>query len=414
MESDSTSVTPSTDLSANCVGRVQGLLDSTPLLWHVAVQDTAYLQLDDVVVTVRDVPGRGSVTTSGIVTDVSARHEGASFGSDVFLISDGILPAAVQEVAEVTTTRVDPELYVPPRPGETVRRATGAERARALYFDQMEHRIPAGSGRDGETIYINTEFVDGTRGAHISISGISGVATKTSFALFLLHAIFRGDALRNSHNAKALVFSVKGEDLLFLDQPNRRLSGPDGDAIREDYARLGLPAEPFASAAFYAPPTPGDRTGRPNVTGRTSGVTAFWWTLQEFCARQYLPYVFADAEDDRQQYTMVVNNVTSRLAREVQPAGEDGAVAIDGAVCRTYSDLVDQIADLVTDDATMAYWAGNGIGIGTINAFLRRLRSSQRALNDLIRGDLPDPSGTSGPPARSEAGKSPPTVSKSP
>ncbi len=92
MESDSTSVTPSTDLSANCVGRVQGLLDSTPLLWHVAVQDTAYLQLDDVVVTVRDVPGRGSVTTSGIVTDVSARHEGASFGSDVFLISDGILP----------------------------------------------------------------------------------------------------------------------------------------------------------------------------------------------------------------------------------------------------------------------------------------------------------------------------------
>jgi hypothetical protein len=396
MKNDSTPDTPSTDLSANYVGRVQGLLDSTPLLWHVAVQEGAYLQLDDVVVTVRDVPGRGPVTTSGIITEVSARHEGASFGSDVFLIADGVLPAAVQEVAEVTTTRVDPEVYVPPRPGETVRRATGAERASALYFDQMEHRIPAGSGRDGETIYINTEFVDGTRGAHISISGISGVATKTSFALFLLHAIFRGDALRNSHNAKALIFSVKGEDLLFLDQPNRRLSGPDGDAIRADYARLGLPAEPFASTAFYAPPTPGDRTGRPNVTGRTSGVTAFWWTLQEFCGRQYLPYVFADAEDDRQQYTMVVNNVTSRLAREVQPAGEDGAVAIDGAICRTYGDLVDQIAELVTDDVTMAHWAGNGIGIGTINAFLRRLRSSQRALNDLIRGDLPDPSGTSG------------------
>ncbi|HEX4062233.1 MAG TPA: ATP-binding protein, partial [Streptosporangiaceae bacterium] len=222
MKNDSTPDTPSTDLSANYVGRVQGLLDSTPLLWHVAVQEGAYLQLDDVVVTVRDVPGRGPVTTSGIITEVSARHEGASFGSDVFLIADGVLPAAVQEVAEVTTTRVDPEVYVPPRPGETVRRATGAERASALYFDQMEHRIPAGSGRDGETIYINTEFVDGTRGAHISISGISGVATKTSFALFLLHAIFRGDALRNSHNAKALVFSVKGEDLLFLDQPNRR------------------------------------------------------------------------------------------------------------------------------------------------------------------------------------------------
>ena len=380
----------------NAVGRVQGLLDSTPLLWHVAVQNGSYLQLDDIVVTVRDVPGRGLVTTSGIVTEVSARHEGASFGSDVFLISDGVLPAAVQEVAEVTTTRVEPEFYVPPRPGEIVRRAAGDERAQALYFDRMDRKVAVGAGRDGAIVYVNMDFIDGSRGAHVSISGISGVATKTSFALFLLHAMFRGDALRDPHNAKALIFSVKGEDLLFLDRPNRRLADPDGDALRGGYARLGLPAEPFTSVTFYAPPTPGDRTGRPYVTGRTSGVTAFWWTLQEFCARQLLPYVFADAEDDRQQYTMVVNNVTSRLAREAQPAGDDGAVLIEGVTCRTYGDFVDRITDLLTDDATMAQWAGGAIGAGTVNAFLRRLRSSQRALTGLIRGDLPDPSGTHG------------------
>lgn len=378
------------------VGRVQGLQDSTPLLWHVAVQDGAYLQLDDVVVTARDVPGRGVVITSGIVTEVRARHEGVSFGSDVFLVADGVMPGAVQEVAEVTTTRVEPEFYVPPRPGEHVRRATGEERDQALYFDRMERKVPVGSGRDGETVYVNMDFVDGTRGAHVSISGISGVATKTSFALFLLHAMFRGEAMREPHNAKALVFSVKGEDLLFLDQRNQRLAGPDADALRLAYARLGLPAEPFTSTAFYAPPVPGDRTARPNVTGRTSGVTAFWWTLREFCARQLLPYVFADAEDDRQQYTMVVQNVTSRLVREAQPAGEDGAVLVDGTTCRAYGDLIDKLSDLLTDDATMATWAGNAIGIGTINAFLRRLRSSQRALSDLVRGDLPDPSGTSG------------------
>jgi uncharacterized protein len=377
MEPGAAPMTVQAEEPGNSVGRVQGLLDSTPLLWYVAVQDGAYLQLDDVVVTVREVPGRGLVTTSGIVTEVCARHEGASFGSDVFLISEGVLPAAVQEVAEVTTTRVEPEFYVPPRPGEAVRRAVGGERAHALYFDQMDRKVPVGAGRDGETVYVNMDFVDGTRGAHISISGISGVATKTSFALFLLHAMFRGDVLRDAHNAKALIFSVKGEDLLFLDQPNRRLAGPDGDALRGDYARLGLPAEPFRSTAFYAPPT-------------------FWWTLQEFCGRQLLPYVFADAEDDRQQYTMVVNNVTSRLAREAQPAGEDGAVLIDGVICRTYGNFVDRITELVTDDTTMIQWAGNAIGAGTINAFLRRLRSSQRALTDLIRGDLPDPSGTSG------------------
>jgi hypothetical protein len=268
---------------------VQGLLDSTPLLWHVAVQNGSYLQLDDIVVTARDVPGQGLVTTSGIVTEVSARHEGASFGSDVFLISDGVLPAAVQEVAEVTTTRVEPEFYVPPSPGEIVRRAAGDERAQALYFDQMDRKVAVGAGRDGATVYVNMDFIDGSRGAHVSISGISGVATKTSFALFLLHAMFRGDALRDPHNAKALIFSVKGEDLLFLNRPNRRLADPDGDALRGSYARLGLPAEPFTSVAFYAPPTPGDRTGRPHLTGRTTGVTAFWWTLPGSCSRTCSP-----------------------------------------------------------------------------------------------------------------------------
>ena len=54
---------------------------------------------------------------------------------------------------------------------------------------------------------------------------------------------------------------------------------------RDEYARLGLAAEPFSSVSFYAPPTPGDLTGRPNVTGRTSGVSAFWWTIAEFCSQ---------------------------------------------------------------------------------------------------------------------------------
>jgi len=373
------------------VGRVQGLQDSTPLLWHVAITPDAYLQLDDVVVTTRTVPGEAPVTTAGIVTEVRARHEGVSFGSDVFLVASGVLPGAVQEVAEIVTTRVDPERFVPPRPGELVRRATGAERDQALCFDRMDRKVAVGTGRDGETVYVNLDFIDGTRGGHVSISGISGVATKTSFALFLLHSLFRGGALPNPHNAKALVFSVKGEDLLHLDQGNRRLGGPDGDALRAEYARLNLPAQAFTSVAFYAPPVPGDGGGRPNVTSRAHGVTGFWWTLHEFCARQLLPYVFADAEDDRQQYTMVVHNVTSQLAREATASGTDGAVVVDGTPCRTYGELIDKIANLVLDDSTAPDWAGRAVGVGTVNAFLRRLRSSQRALSGIVRGDLSDP-----------------------
>ena len=78
---------------AGMVGRVAGTEDSTPLQFAVALDEDSYLQLDDVVVTLRQIPGVGPVLTSGIVTQVRARHEGASFGSDVFLISDGVLPA---------------------------------------------------------------------------------------------------------------------------------------------------------------------------------------------------------------------------------------------------------------------------------------------------------------------------------
>src|SRR5919197_946136 len=94
------------------VGRVLGTADATPLQFWVAVSPGAYLQLDDVVVTERELPDQPPVTIAGVVTAVRARHEGAQFDSDVFAIAEGTLPAQVQEAAEITTTRVEPEVYV--------------------------------------------------------------------------------------------------------------------------------------------------------------------------------------------------------------------------------------------------------------------------------------------------------------
>ncbi|HEX2419210.1 MAG TPA: ATP-binding protein [Micromonosporaceae bacterium] len=368
------------------VGRVLGTADATPLTFWVAVEQGRYLQLDDVVVTRRQLPDGTDVAISGVVTAVRARHEGAQFDSDVFLIAEGTLPAEVQEAAEITTTRVEPEVYVPPRPGEVVHRATDLERAVALYFDRMERQVPIGIGRDGEPIYVNADFLDGTRGAHVSISGISGVATKTSFATWLLYSLFRSPALgAEAVNTKALIFNVKGEDLLLLDHDNTRLN----DQTRLAYQRLGLPAEAFKSVAVYAPPRVGDRDATPDVASRTTGVDPFYWTLLEFCDQKLLPFVFADADDERQQYTMVVHQVTAKLAREAMPA-DGGAVLLDGEIIRDYPRLVEFLEDRLTDDETRSAWTGSAVGLGTANAFLRRLSSSRRDLTRLIRGDLPE------------------------
>jgi DNA helicase HerA-like ATPase len=366
-------------------GRVLGTEDSTPLEFWVAVASGSVLQLDDVVALERALPEGELLRIYGVVTQVRARHEGAHFDSDVFLIEEGVLPAEVSESAQVLATRFEPEVFVPPLPGTPVRRAVGAERSEALFFDGMERRLPAGLSRDDEPLYLNLDFLDGTRGAHVNISGISGVATKTSFALFLLYSIFTGGALKNALNAKALVFSVKGEDLLFLDHANRRLD----EDLRAAYATLGLTAAPFASVGFFAPPTPDDLTGRPHVVGRTSGVSAFWWTLAEFCAGELLPYVFADAEDERNQYTMVIHQVAARLRREAVATGQDGAVTLEGRLLRTYDDLIEVLSERLTDEDARRDWAGPVTGTGTVNAFLRRLRSSLKPLRSIVRGDLP-------------------------
>ncbi|MGH8909874.1 MAG: ATP-binding protein [Egibacteraceae bacterium] len=368
------------------VGRVIGTEDATPLEFWVAVGPGEFLQLDDVVALERTPPGRGPVRIYGMVSQVRARHEGARFDSDVFLIADGLLPAEVCEAAQVMATRFEPEVFVPPLPGCPVRRAVGDERDAALYFDGMRQRLAAGLSRDDEPFYLNLEFLDGTRGAHVNISGVSGVATKTTYATFLLYSLFTSGVLgADALNTKALIFNVKGEDLLFLDHPNARLD----EEQRARYAALGLDPGPFPSVAVYAPPKRGARTAAPDVASRAEGVTSFFWTLAEFCAADLLPFLFADAEDDRQQYTIVVGNVMARL-REAE-ALADGGVRIEGRELRTFGELVELVCDRVSDEDDRWRWAGRAVGQGTANAFVRRLQASVRHIEQLIRADVAEP-----------------------
>jgi DNA helicase HerA-like ATPase len=368
------------------VGRVIGTEPATPLEFWVGVAPGSFLQLDDVVVVDRALPDGSRVRISGVVSQVRALHEGARLDSDVFLVADGVLPAQVSEAAFVQAMRFEPEVFVPPLPGQEVRKAQGAERDEALLFDQMRSRLPAGLSRDDEPFYLNLEFLDGTRGAHVNISGVSGVATKTSYASFLLYSMFHSGVLGpEAANTKALIFNVKGEDLLFLDHPNTELR----DDAPARYARLGLPAGPFGSVAFFAPPVRDDPNASPDVASRPRDVTSFFWTLRQFCDDELLPFLFADAQDDRQQYTMVVHNVTARLKHEAKPL-DDGMVEVDGIVLRTFDDLVELIGDKVDIDGP-DQWGGRAIGAGTINAFLRRLHGARPHLRTLIRADVPRP-----------------------
>ena len=387
------------------VGRVIASEHSTTQEFRVVLNDDSYLQLDDMVMLETEVPGAGTIRTYGVVTESEGFYEGAAFESDTFRIAgEGILPAAKMRSARVAVTRVDPELWVAPDPGAEVYRAAGGERDKALYKDEMERPLPVGIGKDGEPVYADLDFFDGRKGGHMSISGISGVATKTSYALFFLRMLTAHPEIlgEGAANLRVLVFNVKGEDLLWLDHPNRRL---DDESV-EEWNRLGVEPDPFRSVRFWAPPRP--RSGDvvlPHTGGRQEGVDAFAWTPREFIEEGLLSFLFTDASDYRNQVAFVEERVRSQLLRwAVDVAGEAGAVVLrppppggrKGApqvapepgerVIRTLSDLVealDEYLDPLDGEPDQA-WSGR-VQSGTISAFMRRLHAASHRLGHLIR-----------------------------
>jgi uncharacterized protein len=373
------------------VGFLLGTEDSTPLAFWVGVSEGSYLQLDDAVLVETEVPGRGTVRISGLVQEVRARHEGVTLDSDVFLVDKGVLPAGIAQAAKVVATRFEPEIFVPPLPGGQALRARGKDRDEAMYLDQIERRLPGGVSRDGEPVYLDLDFLDGTRGAHVNISGVSGVATKTTYALFLLYALFHSEVLgRYRANTKAIVFNVKGEDLLHLDKPNSKLDA-DGGESRREYDRLGLPAGPFESVGLWAPVTPrAEGKAIPDTGGRKQGVRPYYWTVKEFVREGYLKFLFAEGESERSQIADLVARVESILAREAEDDPDhDASVIVEGQVVPDFDSLVDLINAELDDDASP--WRGR-MAEGTIAAFQRRLEAARLKVGHLIWGrDAEDP-----------------------
>jgi len=356
---------------SNEIGKVLGTFDAEPLNFWVAVQPDQLVQLDDVVMLRRELPGTGgTVSVYGIVDQMVARHEGAKLESDVFLASDGILPLTHAIKAHITVTRVEPEIFVPPLPGQSVYRAEGADRDQALFFDAMKKRFPLGLSRDGEPIHGNFEFLDGTRGAHINISGVSGVATKTTYATFLLYGIFHSDLLgAEAINTKAIIFNVKGEDLLFLDKPNASLPPEALPA----YEKLGLPVGAFEDVALYAPVQRGVDVLVPDTQTRKDKVTGYCWTIEEFCKGRYLRFLFADADDETSQLSAIVERVEAELAKYPD--------------VRSIEDLPELVSVIRN---SMSTWA-SGFASGTQASFLRRLDAAIHRVGHLIRGGVAHP-----------------------
>lgn len=148
-----------------------------------------------------------------------------------------------------------PEEPLQPVPLGAVYLADDADVAVALRMDgyitgESATGIPVGVYRAGgmrSPIFLDADFLVGPEAAHLNISGVSGLATKTSAIEWLLQSIFAHFPTHRGTVA-AVCFNVKGPDLCFLDQP-----GKLEPADLEIYDMLGVPPTPFQDVRYFAP-----------------------------------------------------------------------------------------------------------------------------------------------------------------
>lgn len=98
-------------------------------------------------------------------------------------------------------------------------------------------------------VSLNENFLIGPEGAHLNVSGISGLAAKTSYSMFLLNALQQKYDKDNRNDVAFVFFNVKGRDLLAIDEPNMELK----EADKKLYEELGMKPEPFKNVKYYYP-----------------------------------------------------------------------------------------------------------------------------------------------------------------
>lgn len=184
------------------------------------------------------------------ITD-SAGHL-ASFVSSDFgdVAAQPINPRMGTTIAEAEVLYNTKNIEMPVRDGALVETADVEGVRTALGLVGFRNPIPAGyiSMSYGAEVPIEFEssYILGPEGAHLNIAGISGLATKTSYAMFLLNSIQQ----RMGKDASMILFNVKGSDLLAIDEDSIQ---PLSERQIAEWTKCGLEPRPFQNVRYLYP-----------------------------------------------------------------------------------------------------------------------------------------------------------------
>lgn len=203
----------------------------------------------------------------GVVEEISHITDTANFLSDYISsdFGDVLIEERTQRIGmnyvKASVISNTGNIYTPLLNDAKVELANENEVAEALGLKNVKNPITCGylemyngdEDRIKLPVRLDSRFLIGPEGAHLNISGISGLAAKTSYAMFLLKAI-QDKSIAENDDVAFVFFNVKGKDLLAIDQRNEFESEQEKVETLDIYeTTLKLSTDPFKNVHYYYP-----------------------------------------------------------------------------------------------------------------------------------------------------------------
>jgi hypothetical protein len=323
------------------------------------------------IVRVEQVSHEGKSETFGLVTTLEHRTDSpthlANFISSDFgeLAEEPNTPRQGTMVANATVLSNSKDIYMPVPSEKVVSFADEAGIQIALGIDTMKpaDRIPAGlimmSNGVAAIAHIDRRYVLGPESAHVNVTGISGLATKTSYAMFLIQSILQKTPAEKRNEIAVIILNVKHGDLLRIDQrPEKALSVEQ----MELWERLGLEPKPFDSDKVHYF-LPRGRKGLPNCFYEPSPHNVYAYDLENTADK--LDLLFAQVPDTYFTLESIIGEIREGIKNRES----------DFRNVHSWDNLLSDkpLFDLQTRSAVKEWHGIRGSSIGVFGRHIRRM-----------------------------------------
>jgi len=219
-------------------------------------------------------------------------------------------------------------IYTPVLYGSVVSLADENDVREALGLKDVKNPLPCGyiemyKNEDKITlpVHFNSRFLIGPEGAHLNISGISGLATKTSYAMFLMKAIqdyyAQMEPIEDEENPESIafvMFNVKGRDLLAIDEFNENEKELKNEVFPV-YDMLNLEKSTFSGVKYFFPYhrdiTPTTNARYEDVKSKIEQGTGFQFKYIFEDDRESIDLIFSNIDDPQETMESIVNYIST-------------------------------------------------------------------------------------------------------